>query len=89
MLVLGDPEAADTRQVCAQARDSGTRVQTIAAVADLRPQLLAGVQTIGLAESTSAPAGLAAQVMTALSGLGRLTVARRKLSTEKSPGALA
>ncbi len=89
MLVLGDPEAADTRQVCAQARDSGTRVQTIGAVADLRPQMLAGVQTIGLAESTSMPAALAAQVMTALSGLGRLTVARRKLSTEKSPGALA
>jgi hypothetical protein len=51
--------------------------------------MLAGVQTIGLAESTSAQAGLTTQVMTALSGLGRLSVARRKLSTEKTSSALA
>jgi hypothetical protein len=46
------------------------------------------VHTIGVAESTSARAGLAAQVLEALSGLGRLTVARRRLSTEKAATAL-
>jgi 4-hydroxy-3-methylbut-2-en-1-yl diphosphate reductase len=85
MLVLGDPQAADTKQVCGFARDAGTRVQMIAEVADLRPPMLASVDTIGMAESTSAQAGLAAQVISALSGLGRLSVARRKLSTEKTP----
>jgi 4-hydroxy-3-methylbut-2-en-1-yl diphosphate reductase len=89
MFVLGDPASADTKQVCAQARDSGTHVQVIAEVADIKPAMLAGVQTIGLAESTSAQAGLAAQVLMALSGLGRLSVARRKLSTEKSAAVLA
>jgi 4-hydroxy-3-methylbut-2-en-1-yl diphosphate reductase len=85
MLVLGDPQSADAKQVCSYARDAGTRVQVIAEVADLKPPMLASVDTIGLAESTSARAGLAAQVIGALSGLGRLSVARRKLNTEKTP----
>ncbi|MFY9887251.1 MAG: hypothetical protein WAK71_02990, partial [Streptosporangiaceae bacterium] len=89
MLIVGDPQSADTRQISGQARDSGTRIQVISEVADLRPAMLAGVQTIGLAESTSAPAGVASQLMTALGGLGRLTVARRKLSTEKATSTLA
>jgi len=84
MLVVGDPKSADTRQMCGRARDSGTRVQVIGDVSDIQPAMLASVQTIGLAESTSAAAGLAAQVVDALSGLGRLSVARRRLSTEKS-----
>ena len=84
MLVLGDPQSADAKQVCGYARDAGTRVQVVAEVADIRPPMLASVETIGLAESTSAQAGLAAQVIGTLSGLGRLNVARRKLSTEKS-----
>jgi 4-hydroxy-3-methylbut-2-en-1-yl diphosphate reductase len=84
MLVLGDPKSADTRQMCGQARDSGTRVQVIGDVSDIQPTMLASVQTIGLAESTSAAAGLAAKVVDALSGLGRLSVARRRLSTEKT-----
>lgn len=84
MLVVGDPKSADTRQMCGQARDSGTRVQVIGDVSDIKPAMLASVHTIGLAESTSAGAGLAAQVVEALSGLGRLTVARRRLSTEKT-----
>ena len=85
VLVLGDPQAADTKQVCGYARNAGTRVQVIAEVADVRPEMLASIDTIGLAESTSAQAGLAAQVISALSGLGRLSVARRKLNTEKAP----
>ncbi len=84
MLVVGDPKSADTRQMCGQARNSGTRVQVIGDVSDIRPAMLASVHRIGLAESTTAGAGLAAQVVEALSGLGRLTVARRRLSTEKT-----
>ena len=85
VLVLGDPQAADTKQVCGYARNAGARVQVIPEVSEIRPEMLASVDTIGLAESTSARAGLAAQVISALSGLGRLSVARRKLNTEKAP----
>ncbi len=84
MLVLGDPLSADARQLCGQARDAGTKAQVVSAVSDIRPAMLSGVHTIGLAESTSAAASLAGQVTSALSGLGRLSVARRQLSTEKA-----
>jgi 4-hydroxy-3-methylbut-2-en-1-yl diphosphate reductase len=88
MLVVGDPQSSDARQVCALARDAGTKVQLIGDVDDIKPAMLTAVLTIGMAESTSAPAGLAAQVLDALSGLGRLTVARRQLTTEKAARAL-
>jgi 4-hydroxy-3-methylbut-2-enyl diphosphate reductase len=84
MLVAGDLKSADTRQVSGYARNSGTRVQVIGDVSDIKPAMLASVHTIGLAESLSAGPGLAAQILAALSGLGRLTVARRRLSTEKT-----
>ncbi len=89
MLVLGDPQSADARQLCGQARDAGAKAHVVAAVCDIRPAMLAAVQTIGLAESTSAPAALAGQVASALSGLGRLSVARRQLSTEQAVHAIA
>jgi 4-hydroxy-3-methylbut-2-en-1-yl diphosphate reductase len=88
MLVLGDPHSPDARQICGHARDSGTRVQVVSDIDDIKPPMLAGVHTIGVAESTSARAGLAAQALSALSGLGRLSVARRRLSTEKTSSVL-
>jgi 4-hydroxy-3-methylbut-2-en-1-yl diphosphate reductase len=84
MLVLGDPNSPDAKQVSGHARDAGTKVYVVSDVDDIKPSMLAGVYTIGVAESTSARAGLAAHVLTALSGLGRLSVARRRLSTEKT-----
>jgi len=72
-----------------QARNSGTRVQVVGEVSDIKPAMLASVRTIGVAESTSARRGLAAQVVEALSGLGRLTVASRHVSTEIQPSSSA
>ncbi len=88
MLIVGDPRSADARYAAGLARDAGTKAALIGDVADVRPAMLAPVHTIGLAESTSARAGLAAHVLDALAGLGRLTVARRQLSTEKTAGVL-
>jgi 4-hydroxy-3-methylbut-2-en-1-yl diphosphate reductase len=88
MLVIGDPQSNDARHLCAVARDAGTKVQLIGDVDDLKPAMLTSVLTLGLAESTSAPAGLAARALDALSGLGRMTVARRRLTTEKTASAL-
>jgi 4-hydroxy-3-methylbut-2-enyl diphosphate reductase len=88
MLVLGDPNSPDAKQISGHARDSGTRVQVVSELDDIKPAMLSGIQTIGVAESTSARAGLAADVLAALSGLGRLSVARRRLSTEKTTSVL-
>ena len=86
MLVLGDPDSADARQLSGLARDCGARTQVIAAAADLTPALLSGTTAIGLAESTSAPSVLAGQVIAALSGLGPLSVVRRQVSTHLTGG---
>jgi 4-hydroxy-3-methylbut-2-enyl diphosphate reductase len=82
VLVLGDPQSPDTRQLGAQARDTGVKVANVQAVSDITPVMLTGVTTIGAVESTSAPAVLAAEVIAALAGLGQLGVGRRQVSTD-------
>jgi 4-hydroxy-3-methylbut-2-en-1-yl diphosphate reductase len=82
LLVLGDPESPDARQLAGQAREAGAKVQLIGAVTDITAAMLAGVTTVATAESISAPAALAREVIAAISGLGRTSVARRHVSTE-------
>jgi 4-hydroxy-3-methylbut-2-enyl diphosphate reductase len=82
MLVLGDPDSADARQVSGLARDCGARAQVIAQVTELTPAMLSGVTVIGMAETTSARSALAGQVTAALSGLGPLSVVRRQVRSE-------
>jgi 4-hydroxy-3-methylbut-2-enyl diphosphate reductase len=82
LLVLGDAETADARQLTVLGRDGGARVQVLSAVTDLTAAMLTGVSVIGLAESTSASTGLAGQVTAALAGLGPLSVVRRQVSSE-------
>jgi 4-hydroxy-3-methylbut-2-enyl diphosphate reductase len=82
MLVLGAPDDPDSRRISALARDGGAHAHVISSVLDILPSMLAGASAIGLAESTSASPGLAAQVTDALSGLGPLSVTSRRVSTE-------
>jgi 4-hydroxy-3-methylbut-2-en-1-yl diphosphate reductase len=82
VLVLGDPQSGDVRQLAGLARAAGAKVQPVAAAGDITPAMLASATTIGTVESTSAPAVLAAEIITALAGLGPLTVARRQVSTQ-------
>ena len=82
LLVLGDPDSADARQLSGLARDCGARAQVITAVTELTPAMLTGVSVIGMAESTSARAALAGEVTAALSGLGVLSVVHRQVSSQ-------
>lgn len=82
MLVLGDQRSLDIRQISGLIRDTGTKLLLVGETSDVTPAALSSVHTIGTAVSTSAPAGLEAQVVTALSGLGKLTVLTRQLHTE-------
>jgi 4-hydroxy-3-methylbut-2-enyl diphosphate reductase IspH len=80
--VLGDPRSLDVRQISGLVRDAGTKLLVVSRTSDITPAALSSVHHIGTAASTSAPADLEAQVVTALSGLGRLTVGTRQLHTE-------
>lgn len=82
MLVLGEADSPDTRQLSALARGCGTRTHVIARPADLAASVLSGAGIVGLAESHSASPALAGEVTTALSGLGPLSVTSRRVTTE-------
>jgi 4-hydroxy-3-methylbut-2-en-1-yl diphosphate reductase len=82
LFILGDGTSADARQLCVQARTDGAKVHVIGAASDITPAMLAGVTAVGLAESTSARASLAAEVTAAIAGLGPLSVARRDVTTD-------
>jgi 4-hydroxy-3-methylbut-2-enyl diphosphate reductase len=82
VFVLGDGEHPDTRQMSGLARAGRAKVHVIASPGDIVPSWLAGATSIGLAESVSAPEGLAAGVTSALSGLGQLSVTERRVTTE-------
>jgi 4-hydroxy-3-methylbut-2-enyl diphosphate reductase IspH len=82
VLVLGSEDDPDTRHLAALARSSHAKANVIGAVTDIVPSWLAGAGSVGLAESTVAPPGLATQVTEALSGLGPLSVTRRVVHTE-------
>jgi 4-hydroxy-3-methylbut-2-en-1-yl diphosphate reductase len=82
MLVVGAADSPDSRHVCGLARDRGARAYVIAQAGDIAADMLNGASAIGLAESTSAGPALARQVTEALSGLGPLSVARRRVVTE-------
>ncbi len=81
VLILGAAESADVRQLTGLARDCGARAQAVAELGEITPAMLAGTASLGIAESTSARAGLAAEVTAALSGLGPVSVLRRQVST--------
>jgi len=82
MLVVGAADSPDSRHMCGLARDGGTRAHVIEQAGDIAPAMLSGASAIGLAESTSAGPALARQVTEALSGLGPLSVTRRRVITE-------
>ena len=82
VLVLGAPDAPDSRRISALARDCGARTHVVSSACDILPAMLTGASAIGLAESTSASPALVGQVTEALSGLGPLSVTSRRVSTE-------
>ena len=82
VLVLGAEDEPDTRLLAGLARAGRAKAHVIDDPGQIQPSWLAGVGTIGLAETVSARPRLAGQVTTALSGLGPLSVTRRRVSTE-------
>jgi 4-hydroxy-3-methylbut-2-enyl diphosphate reductase len=82
MLVIGSDQSPDARQLSGLARGCGARTHVVGEPGDIRPGMLGGVGTVGIAESTSAGPDVAVQVTEALSGLGRLSVISRHVSTD-------
>jgi 4-hydroxy-3-methylbut-2-en-1-yl diphosphate reductase len=87
VLVLGDSDHPDSRQLAARIRAAAAKAHVIADTAAIVPSWLAGVEALGLAEATTAHPGLAGEVTAALSGLGPLSVTTRQVTTEAAVAA--
>lgn len=82
VLVLGDESHPDTRQLTGLARGGRAKVHVVGEPGQIVASWLAGTTAIGLADTVSARAGLAGDVTAALSGIGQLSVTRRRVTTE-------
>ena len=82
VLVLGEESHPDTRQITGLARGGRAKVHVVAEPGQIVASWLAGTTAIGLADTVSARAGLSGEITAALSGLGQLSVTRRRVTTE-------
>jgi 4-hydroxy-3-methylbut-2-enyl diphosphate reductase len=81
-LVLGDPAAGDTHDLVSAVTEWGGVARQVAQASELRCAWLDAVATVGVVVGTSARRELVGELTTVLSGLGPLSVARRRVTTE-------
>jgi 4-hydroxy-3-methylbut-2-enyl diphosphate reductase len=81
VLVLGAEDDPDTRFLAGLIRSQHAKAHVVAEVSQIVPSWLISTSAVGIAESTCARPGLAAELAEALSGLGPLSVTQRRVST--------
>lgn len=82
VLVVGSENSSNSQRLVELAHLRGTPGYLIDAPGDIRPGWLAGVRVVGLTAGASAPTHLVEDVITALGGLGGLTVTDREIARE-------
>jgi 4-hydroxy-3-methylbut-2-enyl diphosphate reductase len=82
VLVVGSANSSNSMRLVELSCRQGTPAHLVDTVADIRPEWLAGTQTVGLTAGASAPPVLVEQIVTALGGLGVLTVEERTVTRE-------
>ncbi|HEV7453261.1 MAG TPA: 4-hydroxy-3-methylbut-2-enyl diphosphate reductase [Pseudonocardiaceae bacterium] len=82
VLVVGSENSSNSQRLVELARLRGAPGYLIDAPGDIRPSWLAGVRVLGLTAGASAPTHLVDDVVTALGGLGGLTVTEREVARE-------
>ncbi|TCO45896.1 4-hydroxy-3-methylbut-2-enyl diphosphate reductase [Actinocrispum wychmicini] len=82
LLVAGANDCADTTNVAERARaQRHAEVHTVTRVEDIQPHWLASAWCVGMTCARSAAPGIVAEAVTAISGLGPLSVAHREIDT--------
>jgi 4-hydroxy-3-methylbut-2-enyl diphosphate reductase len=82
VLVVGSENSSNSRRLVEVAERAGVRSQLIERAEEIRPELLCGVRSVGLTAGASAPEELVEGVVSALGGLGRVSVSERVVATE-------
>jgi 4-hydroxy-3-methylbut-2-enyl diphosphate reductase len=82
ILVVGSANSSNSLRLVEVARRLGKPAHLIDDAADVRPQWLAGVEAVGMTAGASTPPHLVDEVVTALAGLGPVTVTEHRTSEE-------
>lgn len=85
VFVLGAANSPETGELAGLARSAGKPVHVVDDLARIRPDHLTGAESIGIVVSPSAPPELCRVVVSALSGLGPMSLLLRQVSTETIP----
>ncbi len=85
VFVLGAANSLATRELAELVRSTGKPIRVVDDLARIRPDHLAGAEHIGIAVASSAPRPLCRAVVSALSGLGPMSLLVRRVSTETIP----
>jgi 4-hydroxy-3-methylbut-2-enyl diphosphate reductase len=83
VLVVGSQNSSNSRRLVEVAERAGSRSQLIERADDIRPELLRDVRRVGLTAGASAPEELVEGVVSALDGLGSVSVSERVVATEQ------
>ncbi|WP_208636008.1 4-hydroxy-3-methylbut-2-enyl diphosphate reductase [Amycolatopsis thailandensis] len=82
VLVVGSPNSSNSVRLAEIPGRAGKSAHLIGDTADIRPEWLAGADTVGVTSGASTPPGLVDQVVAALGGLGEVTVEERAVTRE-------
>jgi 4-hydroxy-3-methylbut-2-en-1-yl diphosphate reductase len=82
VLVLGSENSSNSRRLVEVAQRAGAAAALIEDGTDLAPELLSPARRIGITAGASAPESLVAQLVAALSALGRITLSERRVAGE-------
>jgi 4-hydroxy-3-methylbut-2-enyl diphosphate reductase len=82
VLVAGSKNSSNSVRLVETARRAGTPAYLIDGASDIELSWLSGVSVIGLTAGASAPPAVVSEIITALSGLGRVSVSERVTTTE-------
>jgi 4-hydroxy-3-methylbut-2-enyl diphosphate reductase len=84
ILVVGSHNSSNSRRLVEVAERAGCRAQLVERAQDISPALLVGITRLGVTAGASAPESLVQEVVSALEGLGALTLRELTVATEET-----
>jgi len=82
VLVAGSKNSSNSVRLVERSQRAGTPAHLIDGASDIELSWLSGVSAVGLTAGASAPPAVVSEIITALSGLGAVTVTERVTTTE-------
>jgi 4-hydroxy-3-methylbut-2-enyl diphosphate reductase len=82
ILVVGSGNSSNSQRLVEVAERAGCPARLIEDATQIQPVILHGARRVGLTAGASAPEELVEQVITALGGLGKVTVSERNVASE-------